>query len=115
MRITLIILVLLITACSTTQIHVYTSGIDQHTQQQLLQSLKTNGLNAHQQTIELPPLNEGAYIIDTPSSRAAQINQQIEQILKSLNLPEPESHLFSLGQGISTHRYTKGKHGQYTF
>lgn len=104
---------LFIAACSTTQIHVYTSGVDPHTQQQLLQSLNTAGFNAHQQTTPMQPLKEGAYIIYTPSSRSAQTNQQIEQILKSLNLPEPESHLFSLGQGISTHRYTKGNIGLY--
>lgn len=114
MRMTLImILALFINACSTTKIHVYTSGVDQQTQQQLLQSLNTAGFNAHQQTTPMQPLKEGAYIIYTPNSRSTQINQQIEQILKSLNLPEPESHLFSLGQGISTHRYTKGNIGLY--
>ena len=104
---------LFIAACSTTQIHVYTSGIDQHTQQQLLQSLNTAGFNAHQQTTPMQPLKEGAYIIYTPNSRSTQINQQIEQILKSLNLPAPESRLFSLGEGISAHRYTKGNIGLY--
>lgn len=104
---------LFIAACSTTQIHVYTSGIDQHTQQLLLQSLNTAGFNAHQQTTPMQPLKEGAYIIYTPSSRSTQINQQIEQILKSLNLPAPESRLFSLGEGISAHRYTKGNIGLY--
>lgn len=106
-------LTLVITACSTTKIHVYTSGIDQHTQQQLLQSLNTAGFNAHQQTTPLSPLKEGAYIIYTPNSRSTEINQQIEQILKSLNLPAPESRLFSLGEGISAHRYTKGNIGLY--
>lgn len=104
---------LFIAACSTTKIHVYTSGIDQQTQQQLLQSLNTAGFNAHQQTTPMQPLKEGAYIIYTPSSRSTQINQQIEQILKSLNLPTPESRLFSLGDGISAHRYTKGNIGLY--
>lgn len=106
-------LTLFFTACSSTTIHVYTSGIDQHTQQQLLQSLDTAGFNAHQQTTPMQPLKEGAYIIYTPNSRSVQINQQIEQILKSLNLPAPESHLFSLGEGISAHRYTKGNIGLY--
>lgn len=106
-------LVLFIAACSTTKIHVYTSGIDQHTQQQLLQSLNTAGFNAHQKTIPLPPLKEGAYIIYTPSSRSTQTNQQIEQILESLHLPAPESRLFSLGEGISAHRYTEGNIGLY--
>lgn len=113
MRMTLIILMLFTTACSTIKIHVFTSGVDQHTQQQLLQSLKTAGFKAHQQTIPMQPLKEGAYIIYTPSSRSTQINQQIEQILKSLNLPAPESRLFSLGEGISAHRYTKGNIGLY--
>lgn len=106
-------LTLLFTACSTTQIHVYTSGVDQHTQQQLLQSLNTAGFNAHQQTTEMQPLKEGTYIIYTPNSRSTQINREIEQILKSLNLPAPESRLFSLGEGISAHRYTKGNIGLY--
>jgi len=101
------------TACSSTKIHVYTSGVDQHTQQQLLQSLNTAGFKAHQQTTPMQPLKEGAYIIYTPNSRSTQINQQIEQILKSLNLPAPESRLFSLGEGISAHRYTKGNIGLY--
>ncbi|MDR7092083.1 hypothetical protein [Cellvibrio fibrivorans] len=61
----------------------------------------------------MQPLKEGAYIIYTHSSRSTQINQQIEQILKSLNLPAPESRLFSLGEGISAHRYTKGNIGLY--
>ncbi|HEX7762510.1 MAG TPA: hypothetical protein VF433_02715, partial [Cellvibrio sp.] len=100
-------------ACSSTKIHVYTSGIDQHTQQQLLQSLNTAGFKARQQTTEMQPLNEGAYIVYTPNSRSTQINQKIEQILKSLHLPAPESHLFSLGEGISAHRYTKGNIGLY--
>lgn len=103
-KLLLIVSALLIAACSTTKIHVYKWGIDQHTQQQLLQSLNAEGFNAHQQTIQLPPLKEGAYIIYTPSSHSTQINQKIEQILKSLNLPMPESRLFSLGEGISTHR-----------
>lgn len=100
-------------ACSTTQIHVYTSGIDQHTKQQLLQSLNTAGLNARQQTTPMQPLEEGAYIVYTPNSRSTLINQKIEQTLKSLNLPAPESRLFSLGEGISSHRYTKGNIGLY--
>lgn len=104
---------LFIAGCSTTKIHVYTSGIDQHTQQQLLQSLSTAGFNAHQQTTPMQPLKEGAYIIYTPSSRSTQINQQIEQILKSLDLPAPETRLFSLGEGISAHRYTEGNIGLY--
>lgn len=106
-------LTLFCTACSSTKVHVYTSGIDQHTQQQLLQSLNTAGLKAHQQTIPMQPLKEGAYIIYTPGSRSTQINREIEQILKSLNLPAPESRLFSLGEGISAHRYTKGNIGLY--
>jgi hypothetical protein len=101
------------TACSSTKIHVYTSGVDQHSQQQLLQSLNTAGFDAHQRTTPMQPLKEGAYIIYTPNSRSIQINQQIEQILKSLNLPAPESRLFSLGEGISAHRYTKGNIGLY--
>lgn len=109
----IIISALFIAACSSTKIHVYTSGVDQHTQQQLLQSLNTAGFNAHQQTTPMQPLKEGAYIIYTPSSRSTEINQQIEQILKSLNLPAPESRLFSLGEGISAHRYTKGNIGLY--
>ena len=107
-KVLIITSVLFIAACSTTKIHVYTSGIDQPTQQQLLQSLNNAGLKAHQQTTPMQPLKEGAYIIYTPNSRSTQINQQIEQILKSLNLPAPESRLFSLGEGISAHRYTKG-------
>jgi hypothetical protein len=106
-------LTLVVTACSSTKIHVYTSGIDQQTEEQLLQSLNTAGFNAHQQTTPMQPLKEGAYIIYTPNSRSTQINQQIEQILKSLNLPAPESRLFSLGEGISAHRYTKGNIGLY--
>jgi len=106
-------LTLFCNACSSTKIHVYTSGIDQHTQQQLLQSLNAEGFNAHQQTVQLPPLKEGAYIIYTPSSHSTQINQQIEQILESLHLPAPESRLFNLGDGISAHRYTKGNIGLY--
>lgn len=114
MRMTLImVLVLFFTACSTTKIHVYTSGVDQHTQQQLLQSLNTAGFNAHQQTTPMQPLKEGAYIIYTPNSRSTQINQTIENILVSLNLPAPESRLFSLGEGISAHRYTTGNIGLY--
>lgn len=112
-KVLIITSVLLIAACSTTKIHVYTSGIDPHTQQQLLQSLNTAGFNAHQLTTPMQPLKEGAYIIYTPNSRSTQINQQIEQILKSLNLPAPESRLFSLGEGISAHRYTKGNIGLY--
>lgn len=104
---------LFITACSTTKIHVYTSGIDQHTQQQLLQSLNIAGFKAHQQTTPMQPLKEGTYIIYTPSSRSTQINREIEQVLKSLNLPAPETRLFSLGDGISAHRYTKGNIGLY--
>jgi len=113
MRIALIILMIFTAACSTTKIHVYTSGIDQPTQQQLLQSLNNAGFKAHQQTTPMQPLKEGAYIIYTPNSRSTQINQEIEQILKSLNLPAPESRLFSLGEGISAHRYTKGNIGLY--
>jgi len=112
-KVLIITSVLFIAACSTTKIHVYTSGIDQPTQQQLLQSLNNAGLKAHQQTAPMQPLKEGAYIIYTPNSRSTQINQQIEQILKSLNLPAPESRLFSLGEGISAHRYTKGNIGLY--
>ncbi len=112
-KVLIITSVLFMAACSTTKIHVYTSGVDQHTQQQLLQSLNTAGFNAYQQTTPMQPLKEGAYIIYTPSSRSTQINQQIEQILKSLNLPAPESHLFTLGEGISAHRYTKGNIGLY--
>ncbi len=112
-KLLIIMSVLSIAACSTTKIHVYTSGVDQHTQQQLLQSLNTAGFHAHQQTTPMQPLKEGAYIIYTPNSRSTQINQQIEQILKSLNLPAPESRLFSLGEGISAHRYTKGNIGLY--
>ncbi len=104
---------LFIAACSSTKIHVYTSGVDQHTQQQLLQSLNNAGFNAHQQKTPMQPLKDGAYIIYTPSSRSTEINQQIEHILKSLNLPAPESRLFSLGEGISAHRYTKGNIGLY--
>ena len=55
-KIFIIMFALWIAACSNTQVHVYTSGIDQYTQQQLLQSLKIAGLNAHQQTTPLPPL-----------------------------------------------------------
>lgn len=105
--------VLFIAACSTTKIHVYTSGIDQHTQQQLLQSLNTAGFNAHQKTTPLSPLKEGAYIIYTPNSRSTEINQKIEKILASLNLPAPETRLFSLGEGVSAHRYTNGNIGLY--
>lgn len=112
-KLLIIISTLFIAACSTTKIHVYTSGIDQSTQQQLLQSLNTAGFNAHQQTTPMQPLKEGAYIIYTPSSRATEINREIEQILISLNLPAPESRLFSLGEGISAHRYTKGNIGLY--
>ncbi len=112
-KVLIITSVLFIAACSTTKIHVYTSGIDQPTQQQLLESLNNAGLKAHQQTTPMQPLKEGAYIIYTPNSRSTQINQQIEQILKSLNLPAPESRLFSLGEGISAHRYTKGNIGLY--
>lgn len=112
-KVLIITSVLFIAACSTTKIHVYTSGIDQPTQQQLLQSLNNAGFKAHQQTTPMQPLKEGAYIIYTPNSRSTQINQQIEQILKSLNLPAPESRLFSLGEGISAHRYTKGNIGLY--
>ncbi len=112
-KVLIITSVLFMAACSTTKIHVYTSGVDQHTQQQLLQSLNTAGFNAHQQTTPMQPLKEGAYIIYTPGSRSTQINQQIEQILKSLNLPAPEPHLFTLGEGISAHRYTKGNIGLY--
>jgi hypothetical protein len=112
-KVLIITSVLFIAACSSTKIHVYTSGIDQHTQQQLLQSLNNAGFKAHQQTTPMQPLKEGAYIIYTPNSRSTQINQQIEQILKSLNLPAPESRLFSLGEGISAHRYTKGNIGLY--
>lgn len=112
-KVLIITSVLFIAACSTTKIHVYTSGVDQHTQQQLLQSLNTAGFKAHQQTTPMQPLKEGAYIIYTPSSRSTQINREIEQILKSLNLPAPESRLFSLGEGISAHRYTKGNIGLY--
>ena len=112
-KVLIITSVLFIAACSTTKIHVYTSGINQPTQQQLLQSLNNAGLKAHQQTTPMQPLKEGAYIIYTPNSRSTQINQQIEQILKSLNLPAPESRLFSLGEGISAHRYTKGNIGLY--
>jgi Tfp pilus assembly protein PilN len=109
----IIMSVLFITACGTTQVHVYTSGINQDTQQRLLQSLNAVGFNAHQQAIPLPQIQEGTYIIYTPSSRSTQLNQQIEQILESLNLPAPESRLFSLGEGISSHRYTKGNIGLY--
>lgn len=112
-KVLIITSVLFIAACSSTKIHVYTSGIDQPTQQQLLQSLNTAGFDAHQRTTPMQPLKEGAYIIYTPNSRSTQINQQIEQILKSLNLPTPESRLFSLGEGISAHRYTKGNIGLY--
>ena len=112
-KVLIITSVLFIAACSTTKIHVYTSGIDQPTQQQLLQSLNTAGFKAHQQTTPMQPLKEGAYIIYTPNSRSTQINREIEQILKSLNLPAPESRLFSLGEGISAHRYTKGNIGLY--
>lgn len=112
-KVLIITSVLFIAACSSTKVHVYTSGIDQHTQQQLLQSLNTAGFNAHQQTTPMQPLKEGAYIIYTPGSRSTQINREIEQILKSLNLPAPESRLFSLGEGISAHRYTKGNIGLY--
>ncbi|EIK44523.1 hypothetical protein O59_002853 [Cellvibrio sp. BR] len=112
-KVLIITSVLFIAACSTTKVHVYTSGIDQHTQQQLLQSLNNAGLKAHQQTTPMQPLKEGAYIIYTPNSRSTQINREIEQILKSLNLPAPESRLFSLGEGISAHRYTKGNIGLY--
>lgn len=112
-KVLIITSVLFIAACSSTKIHVYTSGIDQPTQQQLLQSLNNAGFKAHQQTTPMQPLKEGAYIIYTPNSRSTQINQQIEQILKSLNLPAPESRLFSLGEGISAHRYTKGNIGLY--
>lgn len=114
MRITLImILMLFFTACSSTKVHVYTVGIDQHIQQQLIQSLNSDGINASLQTTPLPPWKEGSYIVYTPDSRSAQINRQIEQILKSLALPTPESHLFSFGEGISAHRYTKGNIGLY--
>ena len=112
-KIFFLFLTLFITACSSTKIHVYTVGVDQHTQRQLLQSLNTAGFRAHQKTIPLPPLKEGAYIIFTPGSRSTHVNQQIEQILESLNLPAPESRLFSLGEGISAHRYTKGNVGLY--
>jgi hypothetical protein len=114
MRMTLImVLLLFIAACSTTKIHVYTSGVDQHTQRQLLQSLNTAGFKAHQQTTPMQQLKEGTYIIYTPNARSTQINQTIENILVSLNLPAPESRLFSLGEGISAHRYTKGNIGLY--
>ncbi len=112
-KLIIILSVLFITACSTTHLHVYTSGIDQPTQQQLLHSLTTVGFKTHQPQIPLPPLNEGTYIIYTPSPRSAQLNQKIEQVLASLNLPAPESRLFSLGEGISSHRYTKGNIGLY--
>ncbi len=112
-KVFILLTLLLVAACSTTQVHVYTSGIDPKTQQQLLQSLDSVGFKAHQQLIPLPPLKEGAYIIYTPSSHSTQANLQIEQILKSLNLPAPETRLFSLGEGISSHRYTKGNIGLY--
>ncbi len=112
-KVLIITSVLFIAACSSTKVHVYTSGVDQHTQQQLLQSLNTAGFNAHQQTTPMQQLKEGTYIIYTPNARSTQINQTIENILVSLNLPASESRLFSLGEGISAHRYTKGNIGLY--
>ncbi len=107
------ICVLFITACSTTHIHVHTVGIDQSTQQQLLKSLDAAGFKTHLGEYQLPPLKEGSYVIHAPDPHSTQQFQTIEHILSSLHLPPPESRPFSLGEGISAHRYTKGNIGLY--
>lgn len=112
-KISFLFLTLFIAGCSTTKIHVYTAGVDQTTQQQLFKSLNSAGFNTYRQQIPPPQLKTGAYIIYTPSSRSTQTNQQLEQILSSLNLPKPEPLLFSMGEGISAHKYTKENIGLY--
>lgn len=108
-----IISLLLLSACSSTHLHLFTSGISQETQAQLVTSLTTAGFKTHLVEQPLPPLKPGSYLITTPSSKLNQQEQTIEHVLYSLNLPTPESRLFSLGEGISAHSYTKGNIGLY--
>lgn len=114
MRIPLItILFISIAACSTTRIHVHTAGVDQHKQQELRESLMQEGFNVELHNYELPQLKQGSYLVYTPDSQSNQRVQKIEDALSSLNLPLPEQRLFSLGEGISAHSYTKGNIGLY--
>lgn len=112
-KLVLLIITVATAACSATQVHLHTSAISAETQKQLLASLQNAGFNVKQRKNQVPAITAGSHIIYTPNYKTDSDLKSIEHILNSLKLPESQTHLFKLGEGIGGHSYTQGNIGLY--